>query len=257
MPTKLVAVDVGPALTLRAPVICSNALQALSLQSHWQCINPWGSIATGRWLRFQPCFRSCLGAGEGGRGAAWDGLRFQPHLEPTEVGLCLLRTCWEQGCYAGPRLSLHPLAMRLLWQTLGLSYVRFWLQLKAHSGAFRLSLCSNPVLSPGLSTEPKFPALSPHAHQWMHVLDWGVQGGRWAGPSVLVSLFCLLEPSCHILLWDPKASHLSQLISQPMKGVPRVRQNFLFDSSLLPSRFLFSFILLPSYMMIFLAILLV
>ena len=48
VPTKPVAVNVGPALTLRAPVICSNVLQALSLQSHWQCINPWGSRASGR-----------------------------------------------------------------------------------------------------------------------------------------------------------------------------------------------------------------
>ena len=85
---------------------------------------------------------------------------------------------------------------------------------------------------------------------------------RCLWPSMLVSLCS----ACHSwLLHFPlslETPYLSRLISHLLKGVPRVRELFLFHSFLpgeqVPSQFLFFFFfpfILPSYVVIFLAIL--
>lgn len=79
----------------------------------------------------------------------------------------------------------------------------------------------------------------------MHVSGWG-NATWWPGPSVWVSLCCtcrkLVAHSCEALKMPP---FLPLLISQPVKGIPRVRDALFFHSSLpgvqVPSWFLFFF----------------
>lgn len=78
-------------------------------------------------------------------------------------------------------------------------------------------------------------------------------------------LFCLLQTSCCTHLWAFEAPFLSWLKSSAVKGLPRVKEPFLFHSLLPgvqdPSRFPFffflSFVLHKSYVVIFLAILVI
>ena len=72
-----------------------------------------------------------------------------------------------------------------------------------------------------------------------------------------LSLVCLLQVGCHILLLASEAPFLTCLVSLPMQGLPRVRKPFHFsylpprDTGLIPPPpFIF-----PGYMVIFLAIL--
>ena len=121
-----------------------------------------------------------------------------------------------------------------------------------HFSPFRLFLHRQLQFFPRVCPlKPKFQYPLP-AHTSRHE-SWAeecreVARSLCAGLS-LFSLFCLPQSSCCALLWAREALFLSQLISQLVKGVPRVKEPFLFHSSLpwaqAPSRFLsfFSFIL--------------
>lgn len=74
-----------------------------------------------------------------------------------------------------------------------------------------------------------------------------------------LSLFCLLQDGCCTLLRASEAPFLFQLMSLPVKRLPRAREPLLFPSSFpaykLPFQFLFSFsFILAGYVVIFIAI---
>lgn len=78
-------------------------------------------------------------------------------------------------------------------------------------------------------------------------MSWTLCGG--------LSLFCLLQDGCFILLQASEVLFLSWMISLPVKGLPRMREPFLFHSSLPEVQApVFPFVLL-SYVKIFLAVL--
>ena len=100
----------------------------------------------------------------------------------------------------------------------------------------------------------------------MHINKWASQAGecREVARTICTDL-CLLQSVCCTLLWVSEAPFLAWLISQLVKGVPSVRERFLFHSSLpraqVLSHFLFFFFFLTfipsSYMVIFLVTLVV
>ena len=106
-----------------------------------------------------------------------------------------------------------------------------------------------PVFSSSLSTETRVSLPSLCAHQPRHVLGGGVQW--WARTlCAALPLFCLLQACWGSLLWASKPPYLSQLISWLVKGVPRVREHFLFHSFLPGLQFLSWFLVffLPTWL---------
>ena len=86
--------------------------------------------------------------------------------------------------------------------------------------------------------------------------------------TIWATWFCLPQVGGCTLPWASEAPYLSQLISQPVKGAPRVRELFFFHSShpgakvlsqLIPFFFFFFFasFILPGYLVDFLAFLIV
>ena len=155
----------------------------------------------------------------------------------------------------GPTLpSSTEVNNRALMVDLGSFFTLSWLQPRALSCLH----AAKPLLSSGLSSEAWTSVHSPCPYQQVSVSSWGVQGG---GQDLCTSLFYLSQDTCCTLLWASEAAFLSWLNSPKVNGVTGVREPFLFQSSLpecqVPSGsfFLFLFLIPPSYMMIFLAIL--
>lgn len=100
-----------------------------------------------------------------------------------------------------------------------------------------------PVPSPGLLDEAQISALSPK-HISRHMSEAGYRKVAMTICASL-SLFCLPQVSCYIVIRASEAPYMSCLISQRMKGVPRMREPFLLHSSFpgvqVPARFLFFF----------------
>ena len=114
-----------------------------------------------------------------------------------------------------------------------------------HSSPFRLSAQPTPVLSPGLSSNARVSAPGLRPYQQMLILGWecrAVTRTICAG----FSLFCLPQTSCSAFLQASEAPFLSQLITAPEKGLPRVREPFLFHSFLPVSQVLSHFLFLVS-----------
>ena len=196
------------AVTNTGPVICSDILQALSLQRHWKQHKSVDHAATGTLLRFQCCFQSHVASG--------DWLGFQPHLP-------MLATCWHlptsRACRGRATPAVSMLRMRLLWQgpippfacmlemefqwqTRALSCAHPQLQLRPHSSPFKLSLHRQFQSSPQVCLlKPKFSTQSPHKPADVHLRLEST--GRWPGPFVLV----FLCSACH----NPTAVLLSSL----------------------------------------------
>lgn len=132
------------------------------------------------------------------------------------------------------------------------------------SSPFRLSLLSQPQSSSQVHP------LKPKFHHPVHTptSTYASQAGehRVVAQTICISLslFCLPQRGCCALLRGYKVPFLFWLISPLMKELPRVRDPFLFHSSLpgawghrfYPDSFLFFFsFVLPSYVKIFLVIL--
>ena len=91
-----------------------------------------------------------------------------------------------------------------------------------------VSVQTTPVLSLSLLAETQLSAPSPHVCQHTLVLDWGVQG---TGQECLCCFLSVLSAGNQLLL-SPLSLYLFQLISQLVNGIPRLREPFLFNSSL-------------------------
>ena len=152
-------------------------------------------------------------------GAAWDGLRFQPHLGVGTTRWCLhaprthrsgavpakdvLRTrllCRAPPLFA-PISNVAPMADP--------GSVLCLLPIAAQTTLQRLQTVSvqqSPVLSPGLSTEAQAFSTQPPCTPWMHVLGWGVQGG---GQDPLCWSLC---SAC----WSPIAAFSSETLKLPI-----------------------------------------
>lgn len=103
------------------------------------------------------------------------------------------------------------------------------------------------VLSPSLSFKIQVSVISP----WPAPADMCLRLGNvgWShGPSVQVSLFCLQQTSCCACLQASEAPFLSWLISLQVKGLPRLREPFLFHSSVPRAQVLSQFIFVSSYL---------
>ena len=130
-----------------------------------------------------------------------------------------------------------------------------------HSSPFRLSPCNQPHSFPQVChLKPEFQCPAP-ACTSRHVSQAG-ECGRVAR-TICAGLFpfCLSQTGCCTLLWASEALFLSWLISLLVRGLPSVKEPFLFHRSHLGVQvascflfFLFSFVL-PSYIEIFLALL--
>ena len=92
-PTKPTAAKARPAPAMGAPVAHLDVLQALSLQSWQQWPKPTDRTATGRGLRYQPCFLSHTVPG--------DQLWFQPRL-------CVWAIRWHLRAPRARRGSAEP-----------------------------------------------------------------------------------------------------------------------------------------------------
>ena len=117
------------------------------------------------------------------------------------------------------------LTMWLLWLNWAPSCAHPQLLPGPHPRPFRLSLPSQTKSSPRVCPlKPEF------QHPAAEHTRWLGSAARWPGPSVLVS-FC---PACCKLAaaLSSEPPYLSRWTSQLVKGVPRVREHFVFHSSL-------------------------
>ena len=107
--------------------------------------------------------------------------------------------------------------------------------------------------SPSFSTQPPVSTTDNHLR-----LETASEVARTICANLC--LFCLPQAGCYTLLWASEAPCFSLLISQPLKGVPRVKEPFFFYRSL-PGVQVLSWLLfsppfvLPAYVMIFPAVL--
>ena len=183
---------------------------------------------------------------------------------------------WHLRTPRTPRSCTTPtgsmLRKRLLWQGPPLpshaALLLWWVQASSaytpscgsyHTPAPSVCLqCSQPQSSPQIC--PLKPKFQPPAPTCTSGCDPLAGECREVTPAICsgLSLFCLLQTISCVLLQASEAPFLSCIISSLEKGLPRVREPFLFHSSLpgvqVSSQFFFSFVL-PSYMEIFLAIL--
>lgn len=108
----------------------------------------------------------------------------------------------------------------------GPSHLHPWLLLGPYSRPFRLFPWSHPQYSPLVSLLKL---------RFLHTSRLAPQTGerRKVARTVCACLspFCLRQSGCYTLLWASEAPNLSCLSSQALKGVPKVRETFLFHSS--------------------------
>lgn len=200
-------------------------------------------------------------------------LRFQPHFYMWTTHQCLCSLTAHRGRTAP---TVRTPRMRVLWAvslwfslwacTLTVGFSGRPKLLLAHTpgrgldhipGPQAVSAQITPALSLGLSSKAQVSAPSPHTHQQMWGLGWGVQevtSTLCAG----LPLFCLPWASCCTLVWAPEATFLYHWSPSWWSKFPG---GGTLSSFTAPSQghrshpnYFFSFII-PSNLMIFLAIL--
>lgn len=117
---------------------------------------------------------------------------------------------------------LHVMTLGFLWQTQALSRAHPSLSFGPHSRCFWPSPHGQLFPSPIFSTQP----LSTLANMCLRL------EAQWCGKGYLscLSLSCLLQASCGTLLWGFEAFFLSWLTPQSVKGVPNVKNPFVFHN---------------------------
>ena len=113
---------------------------------------------------------------------------------------------------------------------------------------------ATPVLAPGLVSEARATAPSPHPRQRTNVSGWVVLGGLCT-VSAGLSLLCPEQAGYHTLLWGPEAPCLSRQITPPVRQKRRVSQLPTGGPGFVPIPFFscFSLLILLSYMIFLLS----
>ena len=207
-PTKFAAATMGPTPAVGALITHPEVHQVLSSQiGHWWCKS--GSQLLGIGSDFSPA--SACG---------------QPTIACT-LEPCLQWACWKWDRMVGPCPSFYTCVNdRASLMDQGPSHLHPWLLLGPYSRPFRLFPWSHPEYSPLVSLLKL---------RFLHTSRLAPQTGerRKVARTVCACLspFCLRQSGCYTLLWASEAPNLSCLSSQALKGVPKVRETFLFHSS--------------------------
>ena len=218
-----------------------------------------------------------------GRGSGWCPV--VGHLVAAAVCTCLCRPRWQWQLVPAPRahvgctllpesahmekeapvvvlpLSLHAPQQWRLTSLAGPGLFLYSLGFGAPhpSPPQAVSMQPTPVLCLGLTSKAQASAPSPHLPQRTSISGWGVLGSALT-VCAGISPLCLLQTGCCALLRGSEAPPLSQLISPPVRGLPRVWKPFpvpswecrsCHNSFLSFFFFLYSFVL-HSYLEIFL-----